>query len=59
MDKCKSCEHYDAEKSNDNWVACRGTNMPLEVILSRTSEHCGNYVWVKPQQPTAKAPDAP
>lgn len=43
MDKCKSCIHYDKEQSNENWVVCKGTNMPVEVILKKTSKDCKNY----------------
>jgi len=42
MEKCKSCVHYDKEKSNKNWVVCKGI-MPVDVILSGTSENCKNY----------------
>ena len=43
MERCKTCIHYDDEKSNKNWVVCEGTNMTLEVIQSGTSKNCTNY----------------
>jgi len=42
MDKCKSCKHCDTEKSNENWVACKG-KMPMDVMVTGTSENCKNY----------------
>jgi len=42
--KCKSCEHYDAEKSNDNWMVCNGrADIVIGVLLSGTSKDCDNY----------------
>ena len=39
--KCKSCKNYDVEKSNDNWTVCK--NMPLNVMMSKSSKNCENY----------------
>jgi len=41
MKKCKSCKHYDTEKSNENWVVC--PCIPLDVMLKGTSKDCENY----------------
>jgi len=41
MEKCKSCKHYNKKDSNENWVVC--PKIPLDVILSGTSEKCKNY----------------
>jgi len=42
MEKCKTCEHYNTEKSNKNWTVC-SLPMPLEVVMSGTSENCDGY----------------
>lgn len=57
MEKCKTCTHYDKEKSNKNWVVCKGTNMPVEVVITGTSENCKNYQGVTPtKQPPQQSP---
>jgi len=42
MEKCKTCKNCDKELSNENWVVC--PKIPLEVIMSGTSENCMFYI---------------
>jgi len=41
MEKCESCKKNDKEKSNKNWVVC--SEMPLNVIMNKTSKNCEKY----------------
>ena len=42
MEKCKSCVNFDKEKSNKNWTVCKC--MPVEVMISKSSENCKAYI---------------
>ena len=43
MEKCKTCINRNKEMSDDNWIACDPKKITIEVMLSGTSENCGNY----------------
>jgi len=45
MERCLTCGNLDQEKSNHNWVVCRG--MPLTVIQLSSSKNCEKYIEAK------------
>ena len=41
MEKCKTCENLDTERTNENWTVC--SCMPTSVMVAGTSENCEKY----------------